>query len=160
MSYPDSIGYQKRSKTSKDAAKTLSTAGQDRSKILSLAKMAGAVGVTGSELATALGKQNGTISARLIDLERDGCLKKTEGTRETASGKRASVYIYVSDTSTQKREPKRHKTKEKRAAIEAFNVFHDYMVKHGVMTREGNINITLSWDQYESIRKAYDDLND
>jgi len=91
MTYPDTPGFQKHSETSRNAAKTLN-ADTLRKTVLKYIVDAGEYGSIGDEIAEHFNIAPGTVSARLIELERWGYIVKLTRTRKTRRGKPANVY--------------------------------------------------------------------
>jgi len=85
--------YQKHSATSKEAAEKLTTADTLRNWIFQDIRIHAEYGRTGDELANQFACAPGTISARLIELERAGLIVKNGKTRLTESRRNAAVYV-------------------------------------------------------------------
>lgn len=91
MTYPQTLGYQRDSATSKEAAQVCTSAATAEAKILAyLSNNSG--GIIGDEVAMLLDTQTGTAAARLRGLELKGKIVKTESTRLTRFGRKAFVY--------------------------------------------------------------------
>lgn len=85
--------YQKHSETSRESAEKLSTADSLRSSILEVISSRFNLGMTGDELSINFSIAPGTISARLIELERSGKIIKTKMRRLTQAKRNAFVYV-------------------------------------------------------------------
>jgi DNA-binding MarR family transcriptional regulator len=92
MTYPDTPGYQAHSETSREAAEKLS-ADTLRQAVLDDIALHERQGRTGDELAEHFSTAPGTISARLIELERSGRVIKTAQKRRTTARRQAFVYV-------------------------------------------------------------------
>lgn len=88
-----SAPYQKHSETSREAAEKLYSAENLRAQILDEIRHRKADGRTGDELSEWFGLAPGTISARLIELERAGDIVRLDQTRKTQSNRKAYIYI-------------------------------------------------------------------
>lgn len=86
------VGYQKHSETSKEAAESVN-AEKQRANILAIIIKSRTIGVIGDELAADLKEIPGTISARLIELEREGLIVRTNLKRTTRRNRNAFVYV-------------------------------------------------------------------
>ena len=84
--------YQKHSETSKEAAESVN-AEKQRANILSIIIKNGDIGAIGDELAAYLKEIPGTVSARLIELERAGSIVRTNRKRTTRRNRNAFVYV-------------------------------------------------------------------
>ena len=91
MSYPQTLGYQSRSETSRMAAEQCTTAASLEKNILAYLD-AEPHGFIGDNFAFLLDIPIGTASARLRGLELKGHIFKTEETRLTRSNRKAFVY--------------------------------------------------------------------
>lgn len=90
----NSSPYQAHSATSQKAAEELTSAASLRGLIYKLIKTQNEDGCTCDELSLATSVINGTVSARLIELERDEKLiVKTTMVRKTRHNRDASVYV-------------------------------------------------------------------
>lgn len=87
--------FQKHSITSKAAAVALVSKEECISRMLDFFADAGKEGMTGDELNREFPSNvhRGTISARLIELEREGTIVKTSKTRLSRSKRKCSVYV-------------------------------------------------------------------
>jgi hypothetical protein len=92
MTYPKTPGYQAHSETSREAAEKLS-ADTLRQAVLDDIALHERQGRTGDELAEHFTTAPGTISARLIELERAGKVIKTAQKRRTTARRQAFVYV-------------------------------------------------------------------
>jgi uncharacterized protein YukE len=92
MSYPETAGFQAHSETSRQAAETTSAA-QSRYRVKRKILEKQWRGATGDELADELNELNGTISARLRELELNNEIVKTNKKRKTRRDKNANVYV-------------------------------------------------------------------
>lgn len=96
--------YQKHSETSKEAAELLNPENL-RNDIKLKIDSRGDFGFTGDELSSLLKIVPGTVSARLIELERKGLIVRTTKTRLTRFNRRACVYVsskFINDITQQK----------------------------------------------------------
>lgn len=92
MTYPETPGFQAHSDTSREAAEKLS-ADTLRQAVLEDIALWERHGRTGDELSEQFGTAPGTISARLIELERAGNVIKTAQKRRTTARRHAFVYV-------------------------------------------------------------------
>lgn len=85
--------FQSHSGTSRLAAEELTSAETMRTEILQRIRYREKLGMTGDELADWFKIVPGTISARLIELERAGSIVRLHLTRRTKANRKAYVYI-------------------------------------------------------------------
>lgn len=99
MNYPNGAGYQKHSETSQDAANDLQSAKGMRDQVVKYIKHSNTSGMTCDEIFGFFDQSidnrvaPGTISARLIELERDGSIIKSNIKRKTRHNRNAFVYV-------------------------------------------------------------------
>lgn len=88
------VPYQKHSETSKEAAK-LYDGSVLRTLIVSAIESKGAMGATRDDIASMTRHPYlSTISARLIELERNGLIKNTKMSRKSKANRKAAVYVH------------------------------------------------------------------
>ncbi len=86
------MGYQKHSKTSKQADE-LANKTTMAAKINSYIGSSKTIGKTIDEVAAFFNIQTGTASARIIGLQNQGHIIKTSNTRQTRAGRSANIYV-------------------------------------------------------------------
>ncbi len=91
---PTSAPYQSHSETSKEAAdKIVPHINRCHRKILEHLENVGALGATDQELETATGMAGNTARPRRIELLKLGLIRDSGKTRETFSGRKATVWV-------------------------------------------------------------------
>jgi len=91
---PPTLPYQPHSDTSRDAAESCRESAETmRSKVLAFIRLLGAFGATDEGICTALGMNPSTARPRRVELVERGLVMSSGRTRETQSGRRATVWI-------------------------------------------------------------------
>ena len=85
--------YQKHSETSREAYRTLEGAKEAAERIYKLVESTGLIGISAPRVAEALDMIPGTVSARVIGLERDKRIIKLERKENSPSGRPANVMV-------------------------------------------------------------------
>lgn len=92
MTYPDTPGFQSHSETSREAAEHVNS-GSQRERIVAILDQEGFSGMTADEISSKLKITNGTIAARMRELELSNAVIKTSQKRHTRSGVNAFIYV-------------------------------------------------------------------
>lgn len=85
--------FQAHSETSKEAFRTMDQKETKADKVYACIAERGRAGLSAGWIAKFLNMQTGSVAARLVELERDGRIKKLRKTMENPSGKKGNIYI-------------------------------------------------------------------
>lgn len=128
--------YQPHSETSKEAADRLTSKRHMYGVILTSLLAAETEGLTGDELLGRFSPEThrGTVSARLIELEREGEIVKTNRTRKSRLNRPSSIYVLSKfATETDRLPPKKRQRSKDVAALEKIAGIFFTMCRKGQM---------------------------